>query len=508
MDMVLPLGVADGMLYAVLVLVGLLARDRRFIVGGAVVGSVLTLAGFFLSPPGVEQWTVVVNRGLSIAVIWMTAVFCLLQNRSQIHLKSAHDRLEDRVKERTAQLNETNLRLRQESEFVKLHKDIAVASNETRAVEDTMRRCIERICVHTGWPVGHLYQTTDRRSNRLEPSGIWYFENPERFETFRKVSEETGFDPGVGLPGRVLQSGKPAWIIDVTKDPNFPRAKLAENIGVKAGFAFPVLIGTEVVGVMEFFSAKAAEPDAKMLDIMAQVGTQMGRVIERRRAEEDNRDSHERLRKLYHRLELVREEERTRIAREVHDELAQVLTILKLELSLLDKKISKFNSKLQSNTRMMLELIDNTIQSVKKIGMDLRPPLLDDLGLSEAIKWHGTEFERRTGIHCAFNRDGNGINLDEARSTTVFRIFQEALTNVVRHARAKNVDVCLKDENGFLILGIKDDGIGISPNQISNARSLGLLGMRERAMVWGGQVDIEGTTDQGTTVTIKIRNGT
>ena len=139
----------------------------------------------------------------------------------------------------------------------------------------------------------------------------------------------TPFNAGEGLPGRVIASGKPAWIIDVTKDSNFPRANLAKNIGVKAGFAFPILIGDEIVGVMEFFSSEAVEPDGKLLEIMAQVGTQLGRVLERKRAEEEIMRSQKQLRDLYHRLELVREEERTRMAREIHDELAQTLTALK-----------------------------------------------------------------------------------------------------------------------------------------------------------------------------------
>ncbi|KMP10284.1 hypothetical protein UR09_06770, partial [Candidatus Nitromaritima sp. SCGC AAA799-A02] len=292
---------------------------------------------------------------------------------------------------------------------------------------------------------------------------------------------------------------------DVTIDPNFPRAKLAENIGVKAGFGFPILIGTQVVGVMEFFSAQAAEPDRKMMEVMAQVGTQLGRVIERQRAQEDIQSSNERLRKLYQRLELIREEERTRIAREVHDELAQTLTALKLELSLLDKKLVNGHAFLQNDTQMMMELINNSLEGVKKIAMDLRPPILDDLGLNEAIEWQGREFEKRTGIRFSFNQDKENIELDIDRSTTVFRIFQETLTNVARHALAKSVNVSMKEENDIITLEVIDDGIGIQSSQVSNIRSLGLLGMRERALVWNGNVDIRGVNNEGTTVTIKIQ---
>ena len=295
----------------------------------------------------------------------------------------------------------------------------------------------------------------------------------------------TPFNAGEGLPGRVIASGKPAWIIDVTKDSNFPRANLAKNIGVKAGFAFPILIGDEIVGVMEFFSSEAVEPDGKLLEIMAQVGTQLGRVLERKRAEEEIMRSQKQLRDLYHRLELVREEERTRMAREIHDELAQTLTALKLEISLLDKKLDRNDSTLRSYTQMMLEVLNTTIQAGKKLVMDLRPPLLDDFGLPEAIEWQAIEFEMRTGIQCDIDFGKNYLVLDKDRSTTLFRIFQETLTNVTRHAKADKINISLTESNGDVTLQIRDNGIGISKKQISNLRSLGLLGIRERALVWG-----------------------
>ncbi|MFQ5449287.1 MAG: ATP-binding protein [Nitrospinaceae bacterium] len=637
LDRILPLGVADGVLYVALVLIGLRSRSQKLIVWGALAGSVLTVIGFYLSPSEGEIWKAVANRALGVFTIWMTAFLCLWQIRVGSKLQKAHDELKKRAKNSIVQLDQTSELLRKESEFVQLHKDIAVASNETRALEDIMEYCLKRICAHAGWPVGHLYLISDLSSKRLVPTRIWYLEDADRFETFRRITEATPFNPGIGLPGRVFSSGKPNWIIDVTKDPNFPRAKLAENIGVKAGFAFPILVGEEIVGVMEFFSSQPVEPDGKMLAIMAQIGTQMGRVIERKQSEDDQEKllhslrkrvkeltsmygvanlvgtsktmrevfqkvesliipgmqypaitrvkvtfggetfcpqpfeetpwklsgdislkegsqgrievyytqptptadgkgpflkeeqymidglarflsvaaerkeaekeierSREQLRNLYRRLELVREEERTRIAREIHDELAQVLTTLKLELSLLDKKLLKIDSPLQPSTQMMLGLINDTIQVGKNIVLDLRPPVLDDLGLPEAIEWEAQLFEQRTGIECDLEMDKYNFSLDKERSTTIFRIFQETLTNVTRHAKAEKIYVKLKDQADVITLQVKDNGIGITPSQISNIRSLGLLGMRERALVWEGEVDIQGIPNQGTTVTIKI----
>ena len=227
-------------------------------------------------------------------------------------------------------------------------------------------------------------------------------------------------------------------------------------------------------------------------------------AAEHKQAEEETHRSREQLRSLYHRLELVREEERTRMARELHDELAQILTTLKLEVGLLDGKLAQKAKDLRPFSLLILKLIDESIQMGKKITMDLRPPILDELGLAEAIEWQTREFEKRTGIDCTLYLGETDISRDEERATTLFRIFQETLTNVARHAKASRLWVSLTEENGEIILQIRDDGCGITPSKASSLRSLGLLGMRERAGVWGGKVDIQGVPGEGTTVTINI----
>jgi PAS domain S-box-containing protein len=177
---------------------------------------------------------------------------------------------------------------------MELLQRVAVSANEAGSVDEAMKTCVEEVCASTGWPVGHVYMLADDGTGELVPTKIWHLDRPEEFKTFHRVTEKTRFAPGVGLPGRVLTSGKPAWIADVTKDPNFPRAKLAKVIGVKGGFAFPVLVGREVVAVLEFFAAEAVEPDRAILEVMGPIGTQLGRVVERKRAEEALRRSEER----------------------------------------------------------------------------------------------------------------------------------------------------------------------------------------------------------------------
>lgn len=226
---------------------------------------------------------------------------------------------------------------------------------------------------------------------------------------------------------------------------------------------------------------------------------------ERRRAEERLRASHEQLRALSVYLQHVREEERTRIAREVHDELGQALTSCKLDLSWLANRLPKELKPLVDKTRSLSAHIDSTIQTVRRISSELRPGILDHLGLVAALEWQANEFQVRTGIRCDVHADFKEPMLDHELSTTFFRIFQETLTNVIRHAGATRVSVHLKEADECVILEVTDNGRGISNAEISNPRSMGLLGMRERAALLGGQFKIgRGRGGKGTRVTVSL----
>lgn len=175
--------------------------------------------------------------------------------------------------------------LRRESARLQLLLAIAVAANEASSPDDAMQIAIDAVCAHTGWPVGHAYVVADDGTAELEPTSIWHLDDPAHYRPFRRRTEVIRYGAGAGLPGRVAASGQPAWISDLAKDPNFPRAEAAGEVGLEAGFAFPVLIGREVVAVLEFFSSKCAEPDVRLLEVMGNVGTQLGRVVERKRTE-------------------------------------------------------------------------------------------------------------------------------------------------------------------------------------------------------------------------------
>lgn len=225
-------------------------------------------------------------------------------------------------------------------------------------------------------------------------------------------------------------------------------------------------------------------------------------ITERNQAHLKLEKSSRHLRNLATRLQNIREEERSMIAREIHDELGQALTALKIHITLLSKKLRKDQDELKDRADLSSKMIDSIVESVQKISSKLRPDLLDELGLVAAIEWQSKEFEKLTNIKCSLIYPSVEIEIEETRATALFRIFQEALTNIARHSEADLVSVRLHSDNSKLILEIKDNGIGIAPALITHPRSLGLLGMRERAMVFGGEVIIDSIFGKGTLVTV------
>jgi len=227
-------------------------------------------------------------------------------------------------------------------------------------------------------------------------------------------------------------------------------------------------------------------------------------VTERKRAEEELEASRQELRELAEHIQSVREEERTGIARELHDDIGQALTAIKIDLSWLRKELPKDEAALLERTRAVLRVADSAIKTVRRISSELRPGVLDDLGLIAAIQWQAGQFQERTGVKCEVSVEHEVIVLEQDRSTAVFRIFQEALTNVARHAAATRVRVNLGEADGRLVLEIADDGKGITAKQLSGHKAFGLMGMRERAAFLGGELQISGGPDKGTRVTVSI----
>jgi len=229
-------------------------------------------------------------------------------------------------------------------------------------------------------------------------------------------------------------------------------------------------------------------------------------ITYRKQFEKEIELSRGRLRDLSMHLQTVREKERTRIARELHDELGQLLTALNTGIILLKKKIPPEQPHLSERTQSMKELIDMTMQTVKRIYMDLRPGMLDHLGLPVAMDWQCQEFQKRTGIQCVVDVEPEDMEPSKDASITVFRILQETLTNVAKHSKATRVHVSLREVEDDLELVVTDNGRGIREEDLHKPKSFGLLGIRERVDFRGGEVKISGKKGKGTTVTVRMPN--
>ncbi|MBI2431727.1 MAG: sensor histidine kinase [Candidatus Hydrogenedentes bacterium] len=227
-------------------------------------------------------------------------------------------------------------------------------------------------------------------------------------------------------------------------------------------------------------------------------------IQERKRAEAALEVSQEELRELSSHLEAVREEERKRIAREIHDELGQTLTILKLDIAALEAEVrGTDNPEAASLVASMNSALDQTMHSVRKIITELRPGILDDLGLIAAMEWQGRDFHRRTSIPCTIQASSN-LAMSSEQATALFRIFQEALTNVARHSGATVVEVALNNANNQVVLSIRDNGHGMPEEGSAKKDSFGLIGIRERVRQFGGKLEIISAPGTGTTVSVTL----
>jgi len=331
--------------------------------------------------------------------------------------------------------------------------------------------------------------------------------------------------PGVpGIEYRIRDKGLTSWIIhsrqsaiinEIGEDgaitpnlgegaPRFANPPIVEA-GVKSVAGLPLMVKDRLLGVLYLHSLHPGAFHGR-LPLLTTFANQAAIAIENARLYEQVQAGREQLRDLASYLQAAREEERTQMAREIHDEFGQALSALKMDLTWLSKRLPADEPGLTEKASAMSDLIDSTIQTVRRVATELRPGLLDDLGLAATMEWQAEEFTERTGIDCELYLTDEEIVLDRDLATAIFRIFQETLTNVARHAEATEVHVELEDRPDELVLIVRDNGKGITESQLSDPKSLGLMGIRERAHSWGGDVAFQGVPGQGTTVTVRIPN--
>ncbi len=384
-------------------------------------------------------------------------------------------------------------RLQRDRELRTLHA-ISRIILSPRSLEESYREIVRQIARATDFPFAAIALCDEER----------------RTVTFRGSTGPSGAADrsGLRLPleqtlsGVVIRTGKPLILTHALQQRKY-LTRLRRWGRIETFVGYPMKVGGEIIGCLNLAHPEnltLSEETARWIESLANY---MAELTERKRAEEDLRSSREQLRELSRHIQTGIEEERKRIAREIHDQLGQDLSLLQLELGLLEgHQVS--DPDLRRKMKALVKLVDASIRTVQKISTDLRPPLLDDLGLGAAVEWAVREFRGRTGMDCHVTVSPPDLALDQERSTALFRVLQEALTNILRHARATSVDVRLARSGKTVLLKVRDNGCGISARQIADNRSVGLIGMRERVRPWGGSVAFGGSPGRGTEVSITL----
>ena len=279
--------------------------------------------------------------------------------------------------------------------------------------------------------------------------------------------------------------------------------KLASIVGLDQVIYAPLIVNGQSFGLLAVLGHGLSNDDISAMKTFA---AHASIAIENTMLFDAERAAHQQMVELTNYLQVVREEERTFMAREIHDEFGQRLTALKMDISWLTNHLPEVDAAIVEKVSGMSRLVDESIQLVRQVAADLRPGLLDDLGLTAALEWQTQDFTKRSGIEYDLFLGDTDLPPVQDRDTVLFRVFQEALTNIARHSRATKITVNLIAEHNFIQLKIHDNGIGITAEMLDGTKSLGLLGMRERARSLGGDVEIVGIPDQGTTVVVKVPN--
>ncbi len=394
--------------------------------------------------------------------------------------------------------------LREKTAQVKLLHAVATAANEATSVDQAIQACLDQVCAHTGWPVGHAYVLAANSRDRLVPTALWHLDEPRRFAAFRQVTEATEFTAGVGLLGRVLAQRRPEWIADVTREPVFVRAKLADELGVRAAFFMPVVVKADVVAVLEFFSPEVIEADESLLQLMNHVAFQIGRVIERGQVEKMKNE----------------------FISVVSHELRTPLTSIQGALSLITRmkpdglagKYANLIHIAHKNCARLVRLI-NDILDIEKIEsgrMEFKVVPVEVMPLVRQAIEANQEYARQFSVSLAVARERPGIWAD-ADSDRILQVLTNLISNAAKFSpEGGTVEVSVGRRGDFARIEVADHGAGIpeefragifgrfaqadsSATRRREGTGLGLSIAKAIVEKHGGAIGFESATGAGTT---------
>ncbi len=424
-------------------------------------------------------------------------------DKARLHRESQrlNAELERRVSERTIELRQAITQLKQSEEMIQALFRISTKLNATLDVGTILDVLAQEAIQIVSGESGFAGLRTAEGMTVRKYFGVGFsipFEHTWRY--------------GEGIPGWVLKYKVPYGTSDAAHDPLFQH-ELPINGDVRSIICTPILDSAgEVLGYFDIRNKQDSGgftiSDQEILMALAPVASiaiQNGLAYQQRLATvAELNESSRQLQELAASLETAREEERTQIARELHDQLGQALTAMKFDLAWLTDRLGQKDATLAQKAKTIATQMDTMIKTVRRISTELRPGMLDELGLAASIEWQARDFEKRTGIFCRVSVSADENRSARAQSLALFRIFQEVLTNVARHANAHHVEVNLSATPEAFTLQVRDDGRGINPQEIAGQHSLGLLGMRERAKRLGGTFDIQGMPGKGTVVKVSM----
>ncbi len=380
------------------------------------------------------------------------------------------------------QLNENlELLVVQRSGYLQLLKDVAVLANEAESVELALRAALDMIARFMNWPVGAAYIPDDDEPGTFVPCVFWTVDQSEEFHLLREVTFHTRMNATSDTIGRVVATGRPVWIADLSRGDSFGRVEQFLKLGLQTTLAFPIVVGREVVAVLEFFAHAVVAPDDALLDILAHLGTQLGRVVERRRLQSQLIDA-------------VWEQQRE-LGQELHDTLGQELTGLAMMSNSLERKLDDRPTERELAAELT-NYIRQSQQRVRTLSKGLFPVDVDAEGLRAALAEFAAAIGRRHEILCLFDGDDHVRVYDNKVATHLFRITQEAVHNAVKHARAEHIVVRLRADPLGLAMYVYDDGQGMAPT--NGSPGMGLRIMRYRAAAIGATLTIGPNDDGGT----------
>ena len=364
---------------------------------------------------------------------------------------------------------------------------------ESESLAGAAPRILEAICECLDWDIGMLW-VVDRALDRIRCTETWVapgVDAPEFVEFSRALVAEVGHS----LPGHAWRLGTPVWVDDLAEGgPVFVRREVAARDGLHGAIAFPIVVGNEVLGVMDFLTHEVRRPDAEVLQMLTTFGSQIGQFIERKRVQELLRESEQQLQA---QLAAAEDLERRRLARDLHDSIGQTLSALKMELARLgDDRLGP-----------SMGLVDQVIAQTRTLTFDLYPPMLDDLGLVPTLESYVEQWSHRHGVQTTVSETGGRRPLPGTVTNYLFRAIKELLSNVAKHARAAQVLVAIHWQSGAVRVAVDDDGTGFDPDVAlapQHRRGLGLADMRERVRLLGGRLLIEASPGRGSQIVVEL----